>query len=75
MILHALRQTRLSNVRVKSRVRGLRIVNALTENPESAEKEITKQYLVSLGVPEPMTIDTMNGEPIKVKRIDDQCLV
>ena len=75
MILPALRQTRLSNARVKSRVRGLRIVNALTENPESAEKEITKQYLVSLGVPEPMTIDTMNGEPMKVKRIDDQWVV
>lgn len=75
MIMPALRQTRIANSRVKSRMRGLRIINALTANAESIEKEFTKEYLIGLGVPESMTVDTMNGEVLKVKRKDDQWVV
>lgn len=75
MILPALQQTRLAGYRLRSQLRGLRIVNALTAKPESAEKEITKEYLVKLGVPESMTIDTMDGKPMRIKRIDDNWVV
>lgn len=66
-ILPALRTSRTANLRVKSQVRGLRIINALTQHPESTGKEIDQAYLLSIGVPKPMTIDTMTGEPMKVK--------
>lgn len=75
MIMPALRQTRIANSRVKCQMRGLRIINALTANPESIEKEITKQYLIDLGVPDSMTIDTMNGEILNVKRENDRWIV
>ena len=79
MILPAMRASRLANSRTKSEMRGLRIVNALTQNLDSVEKEIDQSYLLSLGVPQPMTIDPMNGEPMKVKRVkveaDDQWVV
>lgn len=72
MIMPAITQTRLANSRLKSQIRGLRIVNALTEHPESVDKEkIDKDYLMSIGVPEQMTIDTMDGKPMKIKRVDD----
>ena len=76
MIMPAITQTRLANSRLKSQVRGLRIVNALTEHPDSVDKEkIDKDYLVSIGVPEQMTIDTMDGEPMKIKRVGDYWVV
>ena len=75
MVLPALSTTRHANSRLKSQVRGLRIVSALTANLDSAEQEITKEYLIGLGVPESMTVDTMNGELMKVKRTDEQWLV
>lgn len=71
-ILPAMKTSRLANSRVKSQTRGLRIINALTSNPDSVNKdikEIDQAYLQSIGVPQPMTIDTMNGEPMKVKRV------
>ena len=71
----ALSTTRHASSRLKSQVRGLRIVSALTANLDSAEQEITKEYLIGLGVPESMTVDTMNGELMKVKRTDEQWLV
>ena len=63
---------RIANSRIKSQVRGLRIVNALTRNPESVDKEIDQAYLLSIRVPQPMTIDTMNGQPMQVKLMKDQ---
>ena len=69
MILPAMRASRLANSRVKSQARGLRIINALTSNPDPVDKQIDQAYLLSIGVPKPMTIDPMNGEPLKVKRV------
>ena len=71
-ILPAMSSLRIANSRIKSQVRGLRIVNALTRNPESVDKEIDQAYLLSIRVPQPMTIDTMNGQPMQVKLMKDQ---
>lgn len=74
-VLPALTATRNANSRLKSQVRGLRIVSALTETPDSVEPEVTKKDLMKLGVPESMTVDTMNGEPMKIKRTDKNWIV
>jgi hypothetical protein len=74
-ILPALRQLRMASARTTSQLRALRIINALLAHPEAAGKEITPEYLIEIGVPEAMTIDTMTGEPMIVKRIDDHWVV
>ena len=75
LILPALQQTRVANARIRSQIRGLRILNALTAAPEAKDKEVDQKYLLSLGVPEAMTVDTMNGESMKVKKLDDDWVV
>ena len=56
----------------------MRIVNALLGDAKSADidpSKITSEYLKSLGVPESMTVDTMDGKPMRIKRGEDRWVV
>ena len=65
----------MARFRTTSQIRGLRIINALQSNSDSKDQEITQQYLKKIGVPDPMIVDTMDGEPMRVKRTDDSLVV
>ncbi len=74
-LLPAFQATRRSVARIRSQLRALRIISALQSHPEATSKTITPEYLVEIGVPESMTVDTMNGEPMKVKFEDGHWIV
>lgn len=71
----ALEQIRNAVFRTRSQLRALRIINALQANPDSESATISQDYLVELGVPKAMTVDTMNGEPMKIKRFEEKWIV
>ena len=57
-------------------LRALRIINALTANRDSLTRpEIDRAYLVSIGVPEAMTVDTVTGKTMLVRHINDRWVV
>ena len=67
----AFSQAAIANARSQSEIRALRIQSALlsaTDIPVT----ITPEFLVQIGVPEPMTLDPMNGELMIIKRTDDK---
>lgn len=74
-ILPALQQLRMASARNTSLLRALRIISALVANPDSIGKEISQDDLLAMGVPKEMTIDTMTGDPMIVKRRDDRWVV
>ena len=71
----ALEQVRNSSSLTRSKLRALRIISALQTQPDSVTAAISPDYLVKIGVPPAMIMDTMNGEPMKVKRVDDRWIV
>ncbi len=79
MLIPALKQMRYAISRTRGQIRALRIINALQSNPDAnlaAETTaITQDDLVKFGVPLAMTVDTMNGDPMIVKRDDGRWLV
>ncbi|MFK7766951.1 MAG: hypothetical protein AB8B55_06990 [Mariniblastus sp.] len=51
--------------------RALRILLALSQDPESAERtEWSPEYLIGIGVPEEMTVDPFNEAPMNIRRVD-----
>jgi hypothetical protein len=82
MLIPALDQIQAAISRTRSQIRALRIINALQSRAEAdsaseiiAQDEISQDELVTLGVPMKMTVDTMNGKPMIVKRDGDRWLV
>ena len=71
----ALEQVRNSSSHIRSKLRALRIINSLQAQPNPQSTSISSDDLVKIGVPLNMTLDTMNGEPMKVKRVDDRWVV
>ena len=71
----ALEQTRNSSWHIRSKVRALRIISSLQTQTDSDTNSVSQDYLVKTGVPLTMTVDTMNGEAMKVKRVDDRWVV
>jgi hypothetical protein len=57
-----------------ARLRGLNLINALIRNnvaPEDFEARDDKQeFLISIGVPQRMTVDTCTGQTMPVKFVD-----
>jgi hypothetical protein len=74
-ILPALQQLRMASARTTSYLRALRIINELVAHPEATDREITPSYLMEIGVPKAMMIDTMTGDPMKIKRLDNRWVV
>lgn len=70
MLFPAFQQVRDAVFRTRSQIRALRIVNALQAQNDAEPKTVSSEYLVGIGVPKLMTLDTMNGEPMKVRRVD-----
>lgn len=71
----AFEQVRGALFRVRSRLRALRIVNALERQQEVGSIPVSSEDLIGLGVPMVMTIDTMTGEPMKIKRVGSAWVV
>ena len=71
----AIEATRQAISRTRSNIRALRIINALLAQPEAEGKTITPEYLLEIEVPQPMTVDTITGETMKVKHTESGWLV
>ncbi len=71
----AFEQFRTGIARTRSNLRSLRIINALQARPNAEADTITQDYLVEIGVPQSMTVDTMNGELMKIKRDENRWIV
>ena len=68
----ALQQVRQAIGRTRSQTRSLRIYSALQSAGDDVPEPVTAEYLIQIGVPKAMTVDTMTGELMKIKRTDDQ---
>ncbi len=74
-LLPAFQQARTAVARTRSLIRSLRIISALESQSDTVPVPVTQDYLIEIGVPRKMTVDTMNGEPMKVKRENDRWIV
>lgn len=71
----AFAQARGAVSRVRSQLRALRIISALQLQSEVDSIPVSSEDLIRLGVPSGMTIDTMTGETMKIKRVGSAWIV